>query len=99
MFYSIASNIYNIITQQIGALIGLLGVGLSIYSSWKLNQQSITFQKEVINHNKVYDQWRNKYNTLVQLIASRNDVGTYDFMAALNGVPATYFDSPEVLKK
>lgn len=33
MFYSIASNIYNIITQQIGALIGLLGVGLSIYSS------------------------------------------------------------------
>ncbi|MBO0409486.1 hypothetical protein JZO81_00375 [Enterococcus hulanensis] len=82
----------------LGGLLGLLGVGISLWYSKKLNQQNQIFQEKIEKQNRDYDLWKKKYDVLVQMISYRYDVRSKEYSAAMNGVTATFYDSKKVIE-
>lgn len=83
----------------IGGLLGLIGVGISIWFSRMTNKQNIKAQKDLEESRREYNLWLKKYDILVQLISYRNNTGSSEFSSALNGIVVVYFDSIPVKRK
>ena len=81
----------------IGGFLGLVGVGISLVFSIKLDKQNKEFQKNMESERKKYDLWSKKYETLVQMISYRYNVNSKEYTAAMNGITATFYDSKEVM--
>lgn len=81
----------------IGGLLGLIGVGISLVFSIKLDKQNKKFQENMESERKKYDLWSKKYETLIQMISYRYNVKSKEYTAAMNGITATYYDSKEVM--
>lgn len=92
----------------VGGALGLIGVIISIFFSYKLNVKNQKFQIELKEkeHNfelklkdmeKENEVWLKKYNLLIQLMSFKHDIGSKEFSSALNGVVALFHDSNEVM--
>ena len=92
----------------VGGALGLIGVIISIFFSYKLNVKNQEFQIELKEkeHNfelklkdmeKENEVWLKKYNLLIQLMSFKHDIGSKEFSSALNGVVALFHDSREVM--
>lgn len=98
---------------MIGALVGgglgLIGVISTIVFSYKLDKSNKKFQIEQKNKEKKFELelkeleknnmiWFEKYKLLIQLMSFKNDISSIEFTSAINGVPALFHDSDDVMK-
>lgn len=80
-----------------GALIGLFGVLISLYFSYKLHKDNQKFQKELVKQQEFLQHRNKKYELLIDLVSYRFDPASYEFSRSINGIPAVFYDSKNVV--
>lgn len=81
----------------IGGVLGLIGVGISLYYSNKINKENQKFQKELEEKRSADEIWRRKYEALVKLIGYRFDFSGKESLSAINSIGALFYDSNDVM--
>lgn len=81
----------------IGGSLGLIGVIISLFFSFKLNKNNQSFQKDLMKKDQEYKLWEKKYNALIQMISYRYDVKSPEYTSAMNGAIAVFHDSKPVM--
>ncbi|KRK93062.1 hypothetical protein [Companilactobacillus futsaii] len=81
----------------IGGILGLIGVGISLYYSNKINKENQKFQKELEEKRSADEIWRRKYEVLVKLIGYRFDFSGKESLSAINSIAALFYDSDDVM--
>lgn len=93
---------------MIGGILGLVGVFISLWFSWKINKENkqfhldlkdkeYAFELELKNIEKENSIWLKKYSLLITLMSFKHDINSKEFSSALNGVIALFHDSKLVM--